>query len=70
LKFEYDKDSDIAYVRFKEGKYAFSEGMNENVIIDLDIDGKILAIEILSISKVLGRELLKKMLRAETAILT
>lgn len=40
------------------------------MIIDLDIDGKILAIEILSISKILGRELLKKMLTAEAAILT
>ncbi|MEM2965253.1 MAG: DUF2283 domain-containing protein [Candidatus Bathyarchaeia archaeon] len=70
MKVEYDKDLDIMYVRLREGKYAFSEEMNENAIIDLGDDGKILAIEILDVSKILGRELLEKMLRAEAAVLT
>jgi len=58
------------YVRFREGKYAFSEEINENAIIDLSDDGKILAIEILDVSKILGQDLLQRTLKAEAAALT
>ncbi|MEM2989069.1 MAG: DUF2283 domain-containing protein [Candidatus Bathyarchaeia archaeon] len=70
MEVEYDKDLDIMYVRLREGRYAFSEGINENAIMDLGDDGRILAIEILGASKILGRELLEKTLRAEAAALT
>lgn len=70
MKVEYDKDLDIMYIRLKEGKYAFSEEINENTVIDLDPEGKILAIEILDVSGFLGKELLQKTLKAEAAILT
>jgi len=70
VRVEYDKDLDIMYVQLREGKYAFSEEINENAIIDLGDDGRILAIEILSVSKILGRELLEKTLTAEAATLT
>jgi uncharacterized protein YuzE len=53
----------------REGKYAFSEEINENAIIDLGGDGKILAIEILDVSRILGQELLQKMLAADEALL-
>ncbi len=67
---EYDKDLDILYIRLKDGKYAFSEDVNKNTIIDLDVDGRILAIEILDVSDFLGKELIKKTLKAEAAVLT
>lgn len=51
----------------REGKYAFSEEINENAIIDLGGDGKILAIEILDVSRILGQELLQKILAADEA---
>ena len=70
MKIEYDKKLDIMYIRFKEGKYAFSEELNENAIIDIDENGRMLAIELLDISKVFGLELLKKMLKAEAAVIT
>jgi len=70
VRVEYDKDLDIMYVRLREGKYAFSEEINENAIIDLGDDGKILAIEILDVSKILGPELLERTLTAEEALLT
>jgi len=70
MKVDYDKDLDIMYVRFRQGKYAFSEEMNENAIIDLGDDGKILAIEILGVSKILGQDLLQRTLKAEAATLT
>jgi len=70
MKIEYDKKLDIMYIRFKEGTYAFSEELNENAIIDIDENGRMLAIELLDISKVFGLELLKKMLKAEAAVIT
>lgn len=60
MRVEYDKDLDIMCVRLREGKYAFSEEINENAIMDLGGDGRILAIEILGVSGILGRELLEK----------
>ena len=39
---------------FKEGKCTFSKGINENVIRP-SIDGEILAVEILRISKILEK---------------
>jgi len=69
MRVEYDKDLDIMYIRLKEGKYVFSEEINENAVIDLDPEGRILAIEILDVSSFLGDELLQKSLKAEAAVL-
>jgi uncharacterized protein YuzE len=44
LTVEYDKDLDILYIRLN-GEYALSEEINENAIIDLDSDRRILAID-------------------------
>jgi len=70
VRVEYDKDLDIMYVRLREGKYAFSEEISENAIMDLGDDGRILALEILDVSKILGPELLEKTLTAEAALHT
>jgi len=70
MRVEYDKDLDIMYIRLKEGKYAFSEEVNENALLDLDPEGKILAVEIHDVSEFLGEELLQKTLKAEQAVLT
>lgn len=68
---EYDRDHDIMFIRLKQGKYAFSENINENTIIDLDSEGRILAIEILDVTDFLDKgELIDKTLKAETAMLT
>jgi uncharacterized protein YuzE len=70
LTVEYDKDLDILYIRLKAGKYALSESINKNTIVDLDPDGRILAIEILDASDFLGKDQIKKTLKAEAAVLT
>lgn len=70
MSVEYDRDLDIMYIRLKEGKYAFTEEINENTLLDLDRDGKILAMEIHDVSDFLGKELLGKTLKAEQAVLT
>jgi len=69
VRVEYDRNLDIMYIRLKEGKYAFSEEINENAIMDLDPDGRILAVEIIDVSSFLGEELLQKTLKAEAAVL-
>ncbi|MDJ0269543.1 MAG: DUF2283 domain-containing protein [Aigarchaeota archaeon] len=56
-------------MRVREGNYAYSEEVNENVVIDLDNEGKILAIEILDASSTLGKESLEKTLKAEGAVI-
>ncbi len=58
------------YIRLKEGQYAFSEEINGNTLLDLDAEGKVLAIEILDVSGLLGKELLEKTMKAEEAVLT
>jgi len=58
------------YIRLKEGKYAFSEEINEDTVIDLDQEGSFLAIEIFDVSGFLGKELLQKTLKVEAAVLT
>ncbi len=58
------------YIKLKEGKYAFSEEVNENALLDIDPEGKILALEIRDVSEFLGEELLRKIVKAEQAVLT
>lgn len=57
-------------IKLKDGEYAFSEEINKNTIIDLDSEGRILAIEILDVSDFLGKEQIEKPLKAEAAVLT
>ncbi|GBC72382.1 hypothetical protein HRbin03_00209 [archaeon HR03] len=70
MNVEYDRDTDVLYIRIRDGSYSYSEAINENVIIDIDVEGKILAIEILDASLTLGKETLEKTLKAEGALIT
>jgi len=70
MKVEYDKDLDIMYIKLKDGKYAFTEEVNDNALLDLDPEGRILALEIHDVSSFLGQKLLRKTLKAEAALLT
>jgi uncharacterized protein YuzE len=35
MNVEYDNETDVLYIRTREGMYAYSEEVNENVVIDL-----------------------------------
>ncbi len=70
MRVEYDKDLDILQIKLKHGKYAISEDINNNTIIDLDSEGRILGIEILDVTEIMGKEQVRKMLKAEAAVLT
>ncbi|MEK6936174.1 MAG: DUF2283 domain-containing protein [Nanoarchaeota archaeon] len=54
MKITFDKEADAAYIYFKdiaEGEVAQTISLNEEVNIDLNIDGKTIGIEILEASK-------------------
>jgi len=62
MRFEYDKDVDAAYIYLKypigEGEAEKQIALNEDIVMDLDTQGKIIGIEILNASKVLRKEML------------
>lgn len=62
---EYDQKADAMYIRLRKAKYDISEELAENVIIDLDKNGRIIGIEVLGASKNLGKELVTKIINAE-----
>ena len=46
MKVEYDRESDILYIKFKESKIADTKILSEDAYIDLDKDGNLVGIEI------------------------
>jgi uncharacterized protein YuzE len=68
VRVEYDPKADAMYVWLRKARYEISEELAENVIIDLDKSGRIIGIEILDVSKNLGKELVSKILRTEKLV--
>ena len=65
VKVEYDKKADAMYIWLRKAKYDISEELAENVILDLDKNGRIIGIEVLGASKNLGQELITKIINTE-----
>jgi len=59
MKFEYDKESDAAYIyldeTIAEGEVDKTIELNDNIIVDFNKMGKLIGIEILDASKVLSK---------------
>jgi len=53
------------YIWLRKAKYDISEELADNVVIDLDKNGRIIGIEVLDASKNLGKELVTKILNTE-----
>ena len=68
VRVEYDSKVDAMYIWLRKAKYEISEELAENVIIDLDKNGRIIGIEILDITKKIGRELIDKILSTEKLV--
>jgi len=51
MKIEYDPTADALYVRLGESKIVESEQVQPGVILDFDESGKVVGVEILSVSK-------------------
>ena len=65
VRVEYDQKADAMYIWLRKAKYDTSEKLAENVVIDLDKNGRIIGIEVLDASKNLGKELVTKILNTE-----
>ena len=65
VQVEYDKKADAMYIWLRKAKYDISEELAENVIIDLDKNGRIIGIEVLGASKNLGQDLITRIINTE-----
>ncbi len=51
MRIRYSKEADALYIRLKEIKIEDSDEVSQDLIIDYDIDGNVVGIEILEASK-------------------
>ena len=70
VQVEYDKKADAMYIWLRKAKYDISKELAENVIIDLDKNGRIIGIEVLDASKKLGKELVATIIQTENVAAT
>ena len=50
----YDPKADAVYIELAKGKYEISREISDSVVVDEDKNGKILGVEVLDVSRVLG----------------
>ena len=50
MKIEYDPKADAMYIRLAKGEVCDTEEVRPGVIMDFDADGRVLGIEMLSVS--------------------
>jgi len=51
MRISYDEADDALYIRFSEADYFESDEVKDGVILDFDKRGKIIALELLDVSK-------------------
>ena len=51
MRINYDESDDAMYIRFSEAKYYQSDEVREGIILDFDKSGRIIALEVLDVSK-------------------
>ena len=54
MRMRYDPQVDILYIRLREGKIAESDEITPEIIADYAADGKLMGLEILEASEILG----------------
>jgi uncharacterized protein YuzE len=65
VRVEYDHKADAMYIWLRKAKYDVSEELAENIVLDLDKNGRIIGIEVLDVSKNLGKELATRILNTD-----
>ena len=58
MKITFDKKADAVYIEFSDADFASNRKIDDNTIIDLDKDGNVLGIELLSVSKRIPKDFL------------
>ncbi|VAX36213.1 hypothetical protein MNBD_UNCLBAC01-1222 [hydrothermal vent metagenome] len=56
MNINYDEADDAMYIRFSDAKYYQSDEVKEGVILDFDKEGRIIAFEVLDVSKRLPKK--------------
>ena len=51
MEISYDKEADAMYIEFRKAELFKNKKIDDFTIIDLDIDGNILGIELINVSK-------------------
>jgi uncharacterized protein YuzE len=51
MKIEYDQQADAMYIRLRAGSVAESDEVRQGLVLDFDVEGQVLGIEILDVSK-------------------
>lgn len=59
MKIHYDEDVDAIYMQFRRGKADKTYDYTQDIAIDVDKDDRVVGIEILNASKVVGLQTLK-----------
>ena len=54
MKLEYDEQADAIYITLKDDPVASTREVDENIVIDVGADGKMVGIELLFVSDYLG----------------
>ena len=54
MRIKYDKEADVIYLRFREGKIEESDEIKDGVILDYDAKGNPIAIEVLHAKEILA----------------
>lgn len=68
MKFSYDKKIDALYIRFNEKPVIDSDQVSDNIIIDYDKSGRIIALEILDASRKMAKDIQSKFLKKNIPI--
>jgi len=50
MRVRYDEEADVLYIKFREGEYHESDEIKDGFILDYDVNGNIIGIEILDAS--------------------
>ncbi len=58
MKITFDKDADAMYLKLIDGDFASNKVIDRNTILNLDKSGNVLGIELLDVSKRLGKKFL------------
>ena len=60
MKITFDKEADAVYIEISEEEFKTNKKMDNETIIDLDKNGKIIGIELLNVSKRMSKNFLSE----------
>ena len=60
MEITFDKEADAVYIEFSNGDFASNKKIDDDTILDLDKDGNIIGIEILSVSNRISKDFLSE----------